>query len=70
MGIQFYHPDGISVYYCTRNSAYHFQTDMQYVEDRYATRMYIALTRALGVVRIVDTKEALKKDPVLLQLVK
>ncbi len=45
-------------------------TDIRYVEDRYATRMNIALTRALGVVRIIDTKEALKKDLVLLQLVK
>lgn len=44
-------------------------TDIRYVEDRYATRMNIALTRALGVVRIIDTKEALNKDPFLLQLV-
>ncbi len=45
-------------------------TDLRYVEGRYATRMNIALTRALGVVRIFGTKEALKKDPVLLQLFK
>lgn len=45
-------------------------TDMRYVEDRYATRMNIALTRASGVVRIVDSKEAIKEDQVLSQLLR
>ena len=40
-------------------------TDLRYVKDRLGMRMNIALTRALGVVRIVGEKTMLKQDPIL-----
>ena len=40
-------------------------TDLRYVKDRLGTRMNIALTRALGVVRIVGEETVLKHDLVL-----
>jgi superfamily I DNA and RNA helicase len=40
-------------------------TDLRYVKDRLGTRMNIALTRALGVVRIVGEEAVLQQDPVL-----
>jgi len=32
--------------------------------------MYIALTRTLSVVRIIDTREALHRDPILAAILK
>jgi len=43
-------------------------TDLRYVKDRLGTRMNIALTRALGVVRIVGEEAVLKQDPMLANL--
>jgi small basic protein len=43
-------------------------TDLRYVKDRLGTRMNIALTRALGVVRIVGEEAVLRKDPMLANL--
>jgi len=40
-------------------------TDLRYVKDRLGMRMNIALTRALGVVRIVGEEAVLKKSPIL-----
>jgi hypothetical protein len=43
-------------------------TDLRYVKDRLGTRMNIALTRALGVVRIVGEEAVLRQDPILSML--
>lgn len=40
-------------------------TDLNLIRDRREVRMYIAITRALDVLRIVDSSEAIKNDPVL-----
>jgi hypothetical protein len=40
-------------------------SDMGLVENRMGTRMHIALTRALSIVRILATKQDLAADPVL-----
>lgn len=45
-------------------------TDLRYVKNRLGTRMNIALTRALGVVRIVGEEAVLQQDPVLPTFVK
>jgi superfamily I DNA and RNA helicase len=45
-------------------------TDLRYVKDRLGTRMNIALTRALGVVRIVGEEAELRKDPILSMLIR
>ena len=40
-------------------------TDLRYVDDNYATRMSIAVSRAMGVLRIVGAKEEIGKDGIL-----
>jgi len=40
-------------------------TDLRCVRDRLGTRMNIALTRALGVVRVVGEEAVLRQDQVL-----
>ena len=40
-------------------------TDLRLVKDRLGTRMNIALTRALGVVRVVGEEAVLRQDQVL-----
>ena len=40
-------------------------TDLRYVKDRLGMQMNIALTRALGVVRIVGEEAVLRQDQVL-----
>ncbi len=42
-------------------------TDLHLARDR--VRMYIALTRALSTVRIVDTRDSFVHDPVLWSLI-
>jgi hypothetical protein len=41
-----------------------------YQKDRFGIRMNIALTRALGVVRIVEEEAVLRKDPILSMLIR
>ena len=43
-------------------------SDLGLVENRLGTRMHIALTRALSLVRIVAAKQALAEDPVMKKL--
>ena len=43
-------------------------TGLRYVKDRLGTRMNIALTRALGVVRIIGEEGVLQQDPMLANL--
>ena len=45
-------------------------TDLRYVSDRYNVRMNIALSRAVGVLRIVGAKEEIEKDRILASLCK
>jgi hypothetical protein len=40
-------------------------TDLRYVDDSYATRMNIAVSRAMGVLRIVGAREEIEKDGIL-----
>ncbi len=40
-------------------------TDLRYVDDSYATRMNIAVSRTMGVLRIVGAKEEIEKDAIL-----
>jgi hypothetical protein len=40
-------------------------TDLRYVKDLLGTRMNIALTRALDVVRIVGKETVLRQGPIL-----
>jgi hypothetical protein len=40
-------------------------TDLRFVSDNYGVRMNIALTRALGVVRIVGAEREIERDEIL-----
>ena len=40
-------------------------TDLRFVSDNYGVRMNIALTRAMGVVRIVGAEREIEKDEIL-----
>jgi hypothetical protein len=44
-------------------------TDLRFVIDNYGVRMNIALTRAMGVVRIVGVEREIEKDEILNKIV-
>jgi len=44
-------------------------TDLRHVKDRLGIRMNIALTRATGILRIVDEEEALRQDSLLSMII-
>ena len=44
-------------------------TDLRFVSDKYGVRMNIALTRAMGVVRIVGAESEVEKDVILKEIV-
>ena len=44
-------------------------TDLRLVSDLYEKRMHIAVSRALSILRIVGVEAAIRKDPILAELV-